>query len=70
VANLGAHLSVPILLADGKVYGTLCCFSHQPKPTLGNDDADALRSVAQLVATGIQRNGELRQQLWAGNKHT
>src|SRR5690606_20792099 len=26
---IGTHLSTPILLKDGSVYGTLCCFSHQ-----------------------------------------
>jgi hypothetical protein len=27
---VGAHLSTPIVLASGKVYGTLCCFSQAP----------------------------------------
>lgn len=31
---VGAHLSVPIRLADGSVYGTFCCFSFAPNATL------------------------------------
>lgn len=31
---VGAHLSIPIRLADGSVYGTFCCFSFTPDTTL------------------------------------
>lgn len=31
---VGAHLSVPIYLEDGHLYGTLCCFSYEPNPAL------------------------------------
>lgn len=35
---VGAHLSVPIRLADGQIYGTLCCFSYTPDPSLTRRD--------------------------------
>jgi GAF domain-containing protein len=60
---IGAHLSVPIVLRDGHVYGTLCCFSCQPDPSLGEADAQALEAVANLIASGIDRKGELRDLL-------
>jgi GAF domain-containing protein len=53
-AGVGAHLSVPVLLEGGTVYGTLCCFSHKPKPHLKESDARTLRSVAKLVAAAIE----------------
>ena len=64
--GIGAYLSVPIVLQDGSVFGTLCCFSHSPRPDLGEQDAQALRDVANLIAAGIGRDGTLKDKLWPG----
>jgi GAF domain-containing protein len=53
-ARVGGHLSVPVLLKSGAVYGTLCCFSHEAKPHLQESDAKTLKSVAKLVAAAIE----------------
>lgn len=53
--GIGAHLSVPVVLSDGRVFGTLCCFSHRAQPGLGDREASALQSVARLVASTIER---------------
>lgn len=55
-ADIGAHLSVPIVLRSGQVFGTLCCFSHSGQPALSEKDADALQSIARLVAASIDSN--------------
>jgi GAF domain-containing protein len=55
--GIGAHLSVPVVLRDGRVYGTLCCFSHRSQPGLGDREVEALQSVARLVAVTIERQG-------------
>ena len=47
---LGAHLSVPIWLADGTLYGTLCCLRYQADPTLGDRDTAILKTLSELVA--------------------
>ena len=47
---VGAHLSTPIRLPDGSVYGTLCCFSQAPDPTLRQRELKQLRLCAELVA--------------------
>lgn len=47
---IGAHLSVPIRLEDGRVYGTFCCFSFRPDPTLNERDLGMMQALAQLVA--------------------
>lgn len=62
--RIGAHLSVPIVLRNGQVFGTLCCFSHQPQPSLGSADAAALSAIAELIAAGIDNSGSLRDTLW------
>ena len=46
---IGSHLSVPIRLDDNRLYGTLCCFSHQPNPALGEHDMSLLRAFSDLL---------------------
>lgn len=48
-----AHLSVPIRLKDGEVFGTLCCFSSQPAPSLTNRDLAMMRVLAEMLADQI-----------------
>jgi EAL domain-containing protein (putative c-di-GMP-specific phosphodiesterase class I) len=52
-ADIGSYVGVPITLADGSVYGSLCTLSHASQPV---DDRDArfLRMLAELVASDLQ----------------
>lgn len=52
---VGAHLSVPIRLADGRVYGTFCCFSFSPDATLTDRDLSVMRVMAEMVGDQIQQ---------------
>jgi diguanylate cyclase (GGDEF) domain len=49
-----SHLSVPIRLGDGRVYGTLCCFSYTADTTLNDRDINLMRVFAELVARHIE----------------
>lgn len=60
---VGAHLSVPIRLPCGTVYGTLCCFSREENPALAESDAQALQAIADLIAAGVDPRGRLRSKL-------
>jgi len=51
---IGAHLSVPIWLSDGSLYGTLCCFSHQPNESLSPRDLQFMNVFADLVADRLE----------------
>lgn len=51
---LGAHLSVPIVLHDGQVYGTLCAFSQTPNPELSQREVRKLELTANLIAQKMQ----------------
>lgn len=51
--RVGAHLSTPIVLNDGRVYGTLCCFSHAANPSLTKQDLRKLELSAKLTAQKI-----------------
>ncbi len=59
---VGAHLSVPIKLRDGSVYGTFCCFSFSPDRSLTSRDlstAEAFAQVAgELIDDALERESE------------
>jgi len=59
---IGAHLSVPVTLANGDVYGTLCCFSHEPNPSLGDRDMSMLRAFAEVVAQRFDEDQAARRE--------
>ena len=67
---IGAHVSVPVRLSDGELYGTFCCFKYQPDPTLSPRDLELVRTFAELVADRLSldvssRRGqvEMRQRI-------
>lgn len=55
---IGAHLSVPIRLADGRLYGTFCCFGFRPERSLNNRDLEVMEAFAEVVAYQIGREIE------------
>ncbi len=52
---VGAHLSVPLVLTDGSLYGTFCCFSRTPDYSLNERDLNLMRAFAELAAKTISR---------------
>lgn len=52
---VGAHVSVPLRLQDGRVYGTFCCFSTQPNLSLNNRDLSVMQLFADFTARQISR---------------
>lgn len=53
---IGSHLSVPVELANGEIYGTLCCFSYQPDRTLTERDMRMMRALAEVLAARIDED--------------
>lgn len=53
---IGAHLSVPIELSTGEIYGTLCCFSREPNLTLGERDLRMIRALGEVLASRIDED--------------
>ena len=51
---VGAHLSVPIRLRDGQVYGTFCCFSTKADKSLNERDLAVMRAFAEVAGQQIQ----------------
>lgn len=50
---VGAHVSVPIFLTDGSIYGTFCFFSREARPDLNDAHLDVVRVCADLIGSVI-----------------
>jgi EAL domain-containing protein (putative c-di-GMP-specific phosphodiesterase class I) len=50
---VGAVLSVPIRLGDGRTYGTFCCFGFAANGSLNHRDLAMIRAFAELAASEI-----------------
>jgi GAF domain-containing protein len=54
-ANIGSYVAVPVVLSDGRPYGTLCCVSHKADAGLRERDLGLMEGVAREVSRQIQR---------------
>ena len=54
-ADIGSYVGLPLRFSDGRIYGTLCCLSHSPEPSLQERDAKFMGVLARLVADQIER---------------
>lgn len=52
---IGTYMSAPVLLVNGEIYGTLCSISFQPKEGQLEQDHAALKAVATLLSSHVQR---------------
>ena len=53
---IGSHMSVPIRMPDGSVYGMFCCVGTKPDCSLHERDLQMMRVFADLAAFEISRN--------------
>ncbi|HVE75611.1 MAG TPA: EAL domain-containing protein [Actinomycetota bacterium] len=58
---VGAHLSVPITLSDGEIYGTFCCFSFTPDESLTERDLAVMKVFAEFVAEEVDREKQFER---------
>jgi hypothetical protein len=52
---VGTHLSTPLVLSDGSIHGTLCCFSAGVNPRVTVEDLRRLRWTAKLLAQALEQ---------------
>lgn len=57
---IGTHISTPIVLQNGEVYGTLCCFSFHPQSEPNPEDLKKLEFTARLAAQKIDQRRNVR----------
>lgn len=51
---VGCHISVPLRLRDGSLYGSFCCLSRNPDYSLTQRDLAMVRAFADLAAAQIE----------------
>ena len=58
-ADMGCYCAVPLVLSDGRLYGTLCCVSHEPDPRLRESDLGIMERTARWLVEDLERRGRL-----------
>lgn len=58
---IGTHISVPIVLENGDIYGTLCCFSFHPQDQPNIEDLKNLEFTARLAAQKLDQRLVVRK---------
>ena len=58
-ADMGCYCAVPLVLSDGRLYGTLCCVSHEPDPWLREKDMAIMGRTARWLVEQLERRGQL-----------
>ncbi|MEA2310196.1 MAG: hypothetical protein QOE28_164 [Solirubrobacteraceae bacterium] len=53
--EIGAYVGVPVHLSDGSLFGTFCCLSHAPMPSLQGRDVRFMHVLAELLADQLER---------------
>jgi hypothetical protein len=53
--DVGAYLGVPVTFGDGRLYGTLCCASREPAPSLRDRDVAFMRVLGRMLAHELER---------------
>lgn len=53
---IGAHVSVPVRLSDGRIFGTLCCFAFAADESLAERDLDMMRAFASLLGKQLDHD--------------
>jgi EAL domain-containing protein (putative c-di-GMP-specific phosphodiesterase class I) len=51
--RIRAYIGVPVILADGTVYGSLCCFRTTPDETLSEQEVQFLQLLANIIAERV-----------------
>ena len=58
-ADIGSYAAVPLVLSNGRLYGTLCCLSHEPDPWLRERDLGVMERTARWLVEQLERRGRL-----------
>jgi GAF domain-containing protein len=56
-ADIGSYVAVPVVLSDGRPFGTLCCVSHKADAGLRERDLELMEGVARELSRQIKREG-------------
>lgn len=57
--NIGCYIGVPIVLSDGEMYGTFCCYKSHPDDSLNGRDLTFLTLISEVAAELIEKNVQI-----------
>lgn len=66
---IGSYVGVPLRFADGRMYGTFCCLSHEPDSRLDDRDAAFMRLLGDVLAERLEAR-EARRRIRAQVEET
>src|SRR4028119_2246717 len=58
-ADMGSYCAVPLVLSDGRLYGTLCCVSHEADLWLRERDLGIMERTAGGLVEQLEGGGRL-----------
>jgi hypothetical protein len=58
-ADMGCYCAVALVLSDGRLYGTLCCVSHEADPGLRERDLGIMERTARWLVEQLERHESL-----------
>lgn len=61
--NIGAYISVPVVIPGGRTFGSLCCISHEADYSVSSRDVRFMRVLADLVGAYIGRREQAADEL-------
>ena len=61
IVGTRSYISVPIVLSDNRVFGTLCAHDRRAL-ILGQMEVDAMRILARMIASQLERDVALRRE--------
>lgn len=53
-AGIGSYAGVPVVLSDGRLYGTLCCVDHDEAPGLDERDLNFMHTLAAMLGSHVE----------------
>ncbi len=62
-SHIGAHMSVPITMRDGSVFGMFCCLSFTPNRSLNDRDLQMMRVFADMTAQQLGEERDIKRTL-------
>lgn len=58
---IGTHVSVPLRMSDGEIYGMFCCLGPFADKSLNNRDLGMMRAFAELTAFEIEKERDAQR---------
>ena len=59
--DIRSHVGAPVRFSDGRVYGTLCCYSHAAAAALSDAQMEAVRLLADFLSVLLDQERSSRE---------